>query len=221
MRDAPAPAVQVFSSIASHGVRRQDGSAYATLPAMQKSAVAPYMARFSHAGAWLARRWYYTPKTHRAYSVRQIAAGDRRLLAEFALELTRLTPEREQAAAQAITGLLFDRVIAHGADSAVGFAALESTAAGDRVVGLAAYAPARPEGAEFGVAVAGAYRDEQVGRTLLSTLVRHARRAGVPRLIGEMTWSNRPMQMLAMSMGFVVEPVARDRQLRRLVLVLK
>jgi hypothetical protein len=36
-----------------------------------------------------------------------------------------------------------------------------------------------------------------------------------------MHWSNRPMQMLAMSMGFTVEPVARDRHLRRLVLALK
>jgi hypothetical protein len=36
-----------------------------------------------------------------------------------------------------------------------------------------------------------------------------------------MDWSNRPMQMLAMSMGFSVEPLARDRSLRRLVLTLK
>ena len=187
---------------------------------MQKSVVAPHTARFSHAGAWLARRWYYTPRTHRAYSVRQIAAGDRRLLAEFALGLTRMSPEREQPVAQSIAGLLLDRVVAHGRDDAVGFAALESTAAGDRIIGVAAYVGAA-EGAEFAVAVAGTYRDEQVGRTLLATLVRHARRAGVPRLFGEMSWSNRSMQLLALSMGFIVEPVARDRQLRRLVLVLK
>ena len=179
------------------------------------------MARLSQAGAWLARRWYYTPRSHRAYSVRQISQGDRRLLAEFALGLTRAAPERELPVAHAVTGMLLDRVVNHGADYAVGFAALESTAAGDRVVGIAAYAPAGPEGVEFAVAVSGVYRDEQVGRTLLATLVRHARRAGVPRLFGEMAWSNRPMQMLAMSMGFVVEPVARDRQLRRLVLLLK
>jgi hypothetical protein len=36
-----------------------------------------------------------------------------------------------------------------------------------------------------------------------------------------MQWANRPMQMLALAMGFVVEPVARDRNLRRLVLTLK
>jgi len=188
---------------------------------MQKSVVAPHRARFSQAGAWLARRWYYTPRSHRAYSVRQISQGDRRLLAEFALGLTRAAPERELPVAQAFSGLLLDRVLGHGADSAVGFAALESTAAGDRVIGVAAYAPAGPEGMEFSVAVSGVYRDEQVGRTLLATLVRHARRVGVSRLFGEMAWSNRPMQMLALSMGFVVEPVARDRQLRRLVLVLK
>ena len=188
---------------------------------MQRTAADPFIARFPVSGAWLARRWYYTPRSRRAYSVRQISPGDRRLLAEFALGLTRAAPERERAGMQDLTALLFDRVISNGADDAVGFAALENTAAGDRVIGVAAYAPTGKEGAEFRVAVAHTYREEQVGRTLLATLMRHARRAGVPRLLAEMFWSNRPMQMLAMSMGFVVEPVARDRNLRRLVMTLK
>jgi GNAT superfamily N-acetyltransferase len=102
----------------------------------------------------------------------------------------------------------------------VGFAALESTAAGDRVIGIAAYAPGE-DGADFCVAVMNSYRDEQVGRTLLLALVRHGRRVGITRLAGEMLWSNRPMQMLAMSTGFVIEPVPRDRTLRRLVLTLR
>ena len=172
------------------------------------------------ASAWITRRWYYTPKSHRAYSVRQISPGDRRLLAEFALGLSRAAPEREAAAARAMTSMLFDRVILADQHGAVGFAALESTAAGDRVIGVAAYAPAE-EGADFCIAVANSYRDEQVGRTLLLALVRHARRVGVTRLIGDMFWSNRPMQMLAMSTGFVVEPLPRDRNWRRLVLSLK
>ncbi len=117
--------------------------------------------------------------------------------------------------------MLFERVIAGGTDNAVGFAALESTAGGDRVIGVAAYAPAGDESATFSLAVAHTHREEQVGRILLSTLVRHAKRVCVPRLTGEMHWSNRPMQMLAMSMGFSVEPLARDRNLRRLILALK
>jgi GNAT superfamily N-acetyltransferase len=213
--------VQVFSSIASHGFRRHVGSRYATLPAMQRVANAHSIIRFPHgvAGAWLARRWYYMPRSRRAYSVRQISQGDRRLLAEFALNLARTAPEREQPAARAVSDLLFEHVLTNAVD-AVGFAALENTAAGDRVIGVAACLR-DADGAQFAVAVADGYRDEQVGRTLLSTLVRHARRAGIPRLTGEMCWSNRPMQMLAMSMGFVVEPVARDRNLRHLVLALK
>ena len=71
------------------------------------------------------------------------------------------------------------------------------------------------------MAVANSYRDEQVGRTLLSTLLRHAKRVGVRRLTGEMAWSNRPMQMLAMSMGFTVEPVTRDRNRGACVLALR
>jgi GNAT superfamily N-acetyltransferase len=152
--------------------------------------------------------------------VRQISPGDRRLLAEFALGLSREAPVREVPAARAMTSMLFDRVIIAGVHDAVGYAALEGTSAGDRVIGVAAYT-ATDHGAEFCVAVMTPYRDEQVGRTLLSALVRHARRVGIPRLTGEMSWSNRPMQMLAMSTGFTLEPVPRDRNLRRLVLALR
>jgi RimJ/RimL family protein N-acetyltransferase len=172
--------------------------------------------------AWLARRWYYTPRSHRAYSVRQISPGDRRLLAEFALGLTPPAAQGEQAGMHSLSSILFDSVIASdGDESAVGFAALESTSAGDRVIGVAAYAPSGRDSADFIVAVANSFREEQVGRTLLSTLLRHAKRVGVPRLAGEMFWSNRPMQMLAMSMGFVVETSPDDRNLRRLQLALK
>jgi N-acetylglutamate synthase-like GNAT family acetyltransferase len=173
------------------------------------------------ATAWLARRWYYTPRSHRAYSVRQIAPGDRRLLAEFALTLSREASERERPAVQALTGLLFDQVIAGGMPEAAGFAALENTTGGDRIIGVCACTAPDTDGAEFHVAVAHTHREEQIGRNLLATLLRHARRIGIARLRGEMHWSNRAMQLLAMSMGFVVEQVPRDRNLRRLVLALR
>ena len=175
----------------------------------------------STAGGWLARRWYYTPKSRRAYSVRQVAPGDRRLLAEFAMSLGGSATDRDLPTVRELSDMLFDRVLAGGSDMAVAFAALESTAAGDRVIGVAAYAPGAQEDATFAVAVASAYRGEQVGRTSLSTLVRHAKRAGIRRLSGEMAWSNRPMQLLAQSSGFTVEAVPGDRSRRSLVLSLK
>jgi RimJ/RimL family protein N-acetyltransferase len=171
--------------------------------------------------AWLARRWYYTPKTRRAYSVRQVSPGDRRLLAEFVLELNAIATERDRAALHGLTSLLFDRVIVGTGDGALAFAALENTRGGDRVIGVCAYGPSTQEGGEFAVAVATAFRQEQVGRTLLTTLVRHAKRVGVRRLTGEMAWSNRAMQSLATSMGFQTLPLQRDRNLRLLVLDLK
>jgi RimJ/RimL family protein N-acetyltransferase len=209
----------VFEYAPSRGVRRRGRAGYATLTVMQRAAVASQSARFvqGSAGAWLARRWYYTPRTHRAYSVRQISPGDRRLLAEFALAVT---PHAEEDLV-ALTGLLFDRVIGEPGDGAVGFVALENTAAGDRVIGVCAYAPTRLDSCAFSIAVANSFREEQVGRTLLTTLLRHAKRVGVRRLEGEMTWSNRAMQMLALSMGFVVETVANDRNRRLLVLALR
>src|SRR3954468_8632088 len=117
----------------------------------QRNAAAPFVARFPQGlpGTWITRRWYYMPKSRRAYSVRLISPGDRRLLAEFALELSRLAPEREMSAVRDITALLFDRVLAAGAHAALGFAALESTSAGDRIIGTAAYSPEH-DGAEFG-----------------------------------------------------------------------
>lgn len=175
----------------------------------------------SLAGPWLARRWYYTPRTHRAYSVRQISSGDRRLLAEFALGLNADAADRELDSLRELADMLFDRVLAGGNDMAAGFAALESTAVGDRVIGACAYAPDQADSGRFSIAVAASYREEQVGRVLLSALIRHAKRVGVPSLTGQMAWSNRPMQMLAMSMGFNVEPEPRNRNLRRLVLSLK
>jgi GNAT superfamily N-acetyltransferase len=141
------------------------------------------------------------------------------LLAEFALGLTRTAPERERGAARELTDLLLEHVILGG--DAVGFAALENTTVGDRVIGACAVAAGGEGNAEFRVAVAESHRGEQIGRNLLATLVRHAKRVGIHRLGGDMHWSNRPMQMLALSMGFVFEPVPRDRNLRRVVLALK
>lgn len=172
-------------------------------------------------GGWLARRWYYTPRTHRAYSIRQISPGDRRLLAEFALELSRIATEREIAAVRDLGTLIFDSVLATGLHDSVGFVALENTTAGDRVIGVCVYGAAGPEQSNFSVAVSDAYREEQVGHTLLATLVRHAKRVGISRLAGDTCWSNRAMQKLATSLGFAIEPVARDRRLRRVVLALR
>jgi RimJ/RimL family protein N-acetyltransferase len=177
--------------------------------------------QFAVTGGWLARRWYYTPRSHRAYSVRQVSPGDRRLLAEFALDLSRTATDRELVDVRELTTLIFDHVLATGIHDSIAFVALENTAGGDRVIGVCAYGAAGPERSNFGVAVAEAFRDEQVGRTLLSTLVRHARRVGIARLCGETCWSNRGMQRLATSLGFTIEPVARDRKLRRVVLALR
>jgi RimJ/RimL family protein N-acetyltransferase len=168
---------------------------------------------------WLARRWYYTPKTRRAYSVRQVSPGDRRLLAEFMHTLNGAADAQHSPGG--LSSLLFDRVIVSGNETAVGFAALESTQGGDRVIGACAYAPLTDEGAHFNVAVANSFRDEQVGRTLLEALVRHAKRVGVRRLTGVMDWSNQAMKSLALSMGFTVEPLSGDRTRRTLVLKLR
>src|SRR6185295_8191012 len=117
---------------------------------MQRTAHAGLNARFSPvANAWLARRWYCTPRSNRAYSVRQISPGDRRLLAEFALGLSRTASEREIVVIHHLTDVLFDRVISAGMDDAVGFAALENSSAGDRVIGACAYAPTGRDNAEF------------------------------------------------------------------------
>jgi RimJ/RimL family protein N-acetyltransferase len=172
-------------------------------------------------GAGLARHWYLTFKTRRAYSVRQVSPGDRRLLAEFTHELNAAATERDQSSLRDFTTAIFDRVLAGDNDGSMAFVALENIQARDRAIGVCAYVPASQDGAEFTIAVANSHREEQVGRTLLSTLLRQAKRAGMRRLEGEMTWSNRAMHRLATSMGFQVLPSPRDRNGRLLVLELK
>jgi GNAT superfamily N-acetyltransferase len=177
---------------------------------------------------WLARRWYYTPDSHRAYSVRQISPGDRRLLAEFVLQLERSAgrsdrdhPTLDQAAVADLSGMVFDHVLTMDTSTAVGFAALEDAGGGDRIIGISACSPTAPDEATFTVAVATTHRREQVGHILLTTLVRHAKRVGLRRLAAHMNWSNRPMHLLAESLGFAVEPADGDRNLRRLRLELR
>jgi GNAT superfamily N-acetyltransferase len=172
-------------------------------------------------GSWLARSWFYTPRTHRAYSIRQVSPGDRRLLAEFALELSRTASDRELGAVRDLSTLIFDQVLAAGLHDSIGFVALENTAGGDRVIGFSGYAAAGPGQSNFSVAVIESFRGEQVGRALLAALVRHARRVGVPRLAAATCWSNRAMHRLATSLGFAVEPLPRDRRLRNVTLALR
>jgi GNAT superfamily N-acetyltransferase len=189
---------------------------------MQRVASAPFHpARLpAFMSGVLARRWYLTFKTRRSYSVRPVSPGDRRLLAEFMLELSQAAHERDRASLQDLTAMLFDRVIV-SADGAVAFVALENVDGADRVIGVCAYAHSGAEGADFAMAVANSHREELVGRTLLETLLRYARRVGVRRLSGEMTWSNRAMHSLATSMGFQILPLPSDRNGRLLVLDLK
>ena len=190
---------------------------------MQRVALAPFHpARLPEiaSGAWLARRWYLTFRTRRSYSVRQVSPGDRRLLAEFMLAVNANATDRERGSLQDLTTMLFDRVIV-GADGATAFVALENVDGADRAIGVCAYVQSGQDGADFAIAVANSHREEQVGRTLLETLLREARRVGVRRLSGEMTWSNRAMHSLAASMGFQVLPLPRDRNYRLLVLELK
>jgi N-acetylglutamate synthase-like GNAT family acetyltransferase len=172
-------------------------------------------------GPWLARRWYYTPRTRRQYSIRQVSPGDRRLLAEFAVSLTQNVGEREHADLGELSNVLFERVLGADSESAVAFVALESVAAGDRVIGVCACTPSAPDAAELTIAVAAAYREELIGRTLLSTLVRHARRAGLARLEADIHWTNRAAQTLAQSAGFSVRTPESDRMRRQLLLQLK
>jgi RimJ/RimL family protein N-acetyltransferase len=190
---------------------------------MHRSVSVPNLTPFPRGmnGPWLARRWYYTPRTRRAYSIRQVSPGDRRLLAEFALALTQGAGERDRADLGALSNMLFERVLGADSASAVAFVALESAAAGDRVIGVVACTPSGRDSAELTIAVATGFREELIGRTLLSTLLRHARRAGLARLEAEIHWTNRAAQTLAQSLGFSVHAVQADRTRRQLALQLK
>jgi GNAT superfamily N-acetyltransferase len=71
-------------------------------------------------------------------------------------------------------------------------------------------------GREFALAVADGWQGHGLGRLLLGSLDRHAARAGIERLVGEVLRDNLPMLELARSLGYSVR---RHPQEARLVLV--
>ena len=131
---------------ASHGAKSDGAMAcrYGNLHPMHRTDLAPFHARFPQGAAhtWLARRWYYTPRiASRVQRAADLARAIAACWRSSRWRSTRHTADRELACMQELSDMLFDRVIAGGADNAVGFAALENTAGGDRVIGVAAYAP--------------------------------------------------------------------------------
>jgi RimJ/RimL family protein N-acetyltransferase len=68
---------------------------------------------------------------------------------------------------------------------------------------------------EFALVVADAWQGRGLGTLMLSRLLRHAQRRGVPRLFGDVLRDNLPMIALARSLGFSVNRHAADARLVR------
>lgn len=65
-------------------------------------------------------------------------------------------------------------------------------------------------GADFALAVADDHQGRGLGRALLTRLARHARRAGVVWLHGDVLWENRPMIELMTRLGATLHTRADD-----------
>ncbi|MDM4764609.1 GNAT family N-acetyltransferase [Pelomonas sp. SE-A7] len=80
---------------------------------------------------------------------------------------------------------------------ASGFVATERIVADARFV----RDPARPDEAEFALAVADAWQSLGLGRTLIARLATHARAQGIRALVGDVLADNRRMQVLMRGLG--------------------
>ena len=74
---------------------------------------------------------------------------------------------------------------------------------------------ARPDAAEFGIAVADAWQGLGIGRRLLAMLVEAARREGIAQLYGDVIHGNTGMLALAQASGFAVRRHPDDARLVR------
>jgi len=84
------------------------------------------------------------------------------------------------------------------------FVALENSAAGTRIAGLAQFALEGSAGGEFALVVADEWQGRGLGRRLLLTLLGAAQRAGVTQMYGDVLRENRAMLGLARALGFTV-----------------
>ena len=193
---------------------------------MHRTDLAPFHARFPQGAAhtWLARRWYYTPRSHRAYSVRQISPGDRRLLAEFALTLgTSTRTDRElRLGAGAQRHVVRPRDRRRRRQCGGICRAREHRGRGSRDRRRAPTHPTNEDSASFSIAVAqhvsrGAGRTHSAVDAAASC---EARRRAAPDRRDASGRTGRcrcsPCRWASRS-----SPMPRDRNLRRLVLPLK
>lgn len=99
-------------------------------------------------------------------------------------------------------GLVRDDVIADFLRAPDALVASVDEEGGERIVGNGHYVIGADGGAEFAVVVEDGWQGKGLGRELIRRLIERARRAGVPRLHGEVLSENRRMLAILRGMGF-------------------
>lgn len=101
------------------------------------------------------------------------------------------------------------------------FVAIENTAAGRQVVGLAQYALEDDTSCEFALVVADSWQGRGLGRRLLQTLLGSAQRSGLTQMYGDVLRENRAMLGLARAFGFSVSHSPLDASAVRITRTLE
>jgi acetyltransferase len=101
------------------------------------------------------------------------------------------------------------------------FVAIDSQAGQEQEIAVARYfrLPAG-DTCEFAIVVADAWQRRGLGRLLLSRLIAVARSRGMKQMLGHVLAGNPPMLAMCTRLGFEIQPVPGDPNLRTAVLAL-
>jgi len=137
--------------------------------------------------------------------LRPLGPADAPLMQAF---VRRLSPESRRKRFHSAFSELYPSLLAHLTEidhrERVAFAAVVYDKGAEVMIGEARYAPGidLPGSSEFALAVADDWQDSGVGTLLMATLLRHARRAGVPSMHGDVLRENEGMLRFASRFGF-------------------
>ena len=137
--------------------------------------------------------------------LRPLGAADGPLIQAF---VRRLSPESRRKRFHSAFSELYPSLLAHLTEvdhrERVAFAAVVYKQGVEVMVGEVRYAPGidLPGSSEFALAVADDWQDQGIGTLLMATLLRHAQRAGVRRMHGDVLRENEGMLRFAGRFGF-------------------
>ena len=154
-------------------------------------------------------------------TIRPIRPDDDEMVRAFLRGLSRASTSNRLLSGRNLTPAEIDHLTHIDYEKEMAFVAVTSVDGHESEIGVARYVRDDDRtSAEFALLIADAWQRQGVGTLLLSTLLRHARSAGIVRIHGTTYSINKAMIDLARKLGFAVISVPSDATILELAISL-